>query len=761
MLEARSTLTVYRACVLCAAAALSACGGSAPGVTVQTGPTTIPGGDALGALDITVTTDRLAVAFAVETAPPWGVARGGIVDVAIVKDGKVSGDLASLADFLPDGWSGWPTSYQVVAIESQTGDEVVVRTERDWGDVRLVTRFRIRAGDDRIRMQTEMTNAGDTPLAGLSSGYVLWPDGGFIFGIPGLGGLFDGATDDRLANWSAFYDEDWLLGLHADFDDHFSSDGRDRFLLHDLAVGETRSFEAWLEVGERGELAPLVASGIDIDGLPSGRVTGTVNDVDGKIVDGAVVVAERTGNTGSRPYAWAAADGGRYSFALPEGTYRLYATARGYAKSTVAPVEIDEGQVVASDFTDLRPPGELAIRVIDEASGAPLDARITIEEGATPLVGYFGKAVYFTELGATGTAALTLAPGDYRLRVSRAEGFTAAPIFLDIAVTSAESREVTAVVEVVADPAARGWYGADLHHHSDVLDGYTEPHFVMRSELAAGLDITFLSDHDSVENNVAMSRLAAERNIPFIPGTELSPSWAHFNAYPLEPGETISIDVGASTAEAIFAEARRMGADVVAVNHPYIDYGYFRSRDSGTIPGGYSSAFDLVEISASEPNEQTIPAVWALWNQGQRAYLTAGSDAHDVWQEVSGAARMYVYVEGELTIDKFIAALRSGHSYASAGPLVYPETIFGEELAVTAGESLELAYSVQAVSGLARVALIERGVEVGSKSFGGETVEVPVSFRVRLDDDSWFALVVEDANGKAAYTNPVWVVVTE
>ena len=69
MLEARSTLTVYRACVLCAAAALSACGGSAPGVTVQTGPTTIPGGDALGALDITVTTDRLAVAFAVETAP--------------------------------------------------------------------------------------------------------------------------------------------------------------------------------------------------------------------------------------------------------------------------------------------------------------------------------------------------------------------------------------------------------------------------------------------------------------------------------------------------------------------------------------------------------------------------------------------------------------------------------------------------------------------------------------------------------------------
>ena len=45
-----------------------------------------------------------------------------------------------------------------------------------------------------------------------------------------------------------------------------------------------------------------------------------------------------------------------------------------------------------------------------------------------------------------------------------------------------------------------GWYSADLHHHSDVLDGNTEAEYVMRSELAAGLDIAFLSDHDSVVN---------------------------------------------------------------------------------------------------------------------------------------------------------------------------------------------------------------------------------------------------------------------
>ena len=65
-----------------------------------------------------------------------------------------------------------------------------------------------------------------------------------------------------------------------------------------------------------------------------------------------------------------------------------------------------------------------------------------------------------------------------------------------------------------------------------MLDGFTEAQFVLRSQLAAGLDIGFLSDHDSVENNASMQALANTRQFPFIAGTELSPSWAHFNAFP-------------------------------------------------------------------------------------------------------------------------------------------------------------------------------------------------------------------------------------
>ena len=120
-------------------------------VIVEVGPTSIPRGDAQSARDITVSNGLFAIAFAVETASPWGHARGGILDIAVINDGEVGYDIASLADFMPNRWSSWPTTYQEVEIESQSTREVVVRTLRDWGSVELETTFRIRDDDSRIK----------------------------------------------------------------------------------------------------------------------------------------------------------------------------------------------------------------------------------------------------------------------------------------------------------------------------------------------------------------------------------------------------------------------------------------------------------------------------------------------------------------------------------------------------------------------------------------------------------------------------------
>ena len=142
-------------------------------VNVIVGPTPIPGGTARGARDITLVNAQLAVAFAVDTAPPWGVARGGIVDVAEVRAGTVGRDHAALVDFMPDDWSGWPTTYQRVSVLERGPERAVVRVERDWESVQLETTWTLTADADRLYVRTRMHNAGTTFYPALLSGYVI------------------------------------------------------------------------------------------------------------------------------------------------------------------------------------------------------------------------------------------------------------------------------------------------------------------------------------------------------------------------------------------------------------------------------------------------------------------------------------------------------------------------------------------------------------------------------------------------------------
>jgi hypothetical protein len=722
-------------------------------VSVQVGPTEIPKGNALGATDLTVRNDKLAFAIAVETSPPWGVARGGIIDIAEVRGGQVGPDRASLADFIPNNWSSWPTTYQKVSIEKNTSQEVVIKTLRDWEEVQLETLFSLKAGEDKVHILTKMTNKGSKDYKEILSGYVLWPDGGYLFSVPGLKGQKSGAADKALTDWFAAYDEDWSLGLHAPYFNHVNYDSRDMYRQHDLKPGESRTFEGWLQVGANGDLAPMVRSEIALKGMDSGSISGQVATLDGKQVDSPAVIVEKNG----QPYTWVLGSKGQYSLDLPAGEYSLYATAKGHAQSEAVTIKVTKGGKVSQDFRDLKAPGELQVQVTAAGSGQPLDARITIEEGEKPLIEYFGKKTFYTELNEVGRVSLPIAPGDYTLKVAAGEGFIAKAPLLKVSVKPGMQQQLAAQVEISAQPKQQHWYSADLHHHSDVLDGFTAPEYVVRSQLAAGLDVAFLSDHDTAKNHEAMAALARSRNMPFIASMEISPSWGHFNAYPLSLGKELEIDPGTSPIQDILKAARSLGASAIQANHPNIEYGYFTSLEAQKVPGGFDSSYDLVELNSNVDYEKSVKSTWNLWNEGQRHYFSAGSDTHDVWNERSGAVRMFAKVTGEVTPERFVEAMKKGHAYASFGPLVFPEQMFGEELVVDADGKLELKFGIQAVDGLKSVNLIERGEMVQSQSFDSTEGLAQVKFPVSPKGDTWYSLVVEDAQGKRAYTNPVWV----
>src|SRR4029077_4417779 len=108
----------------------------------------------------------------------------------------------------------------------------------------------------------------------------------------------------------------------------------------------------------------------------------------------------------------------------------------------------------------------------------------------------------------------------------------------------------------------------DLHHHADQAEAVTPPRELARSQLAAGLDVLFVSDHDPTVTPSALRQISSARGVTFIPGIELSPSWGHFNAYPLDRQAKLAVDTSTASVGEVFAEAPGGGAVGIQVNPP-------------------------------------------------------------------------------------------------------------------------------------------------------------------------------------------------
>lgn len=748
-------MRLERATLVVLLAVLSPIGAPQAAVQVIVGPTSIPDGEARAPGDITVINEKLAFALAVESAVPYGVPRGAIIDVAPVLNGKIGRDRVVFADFIPNKWSGWPNTYQHVDIIERGPREAVIRAVRDWGKVTIATVYTLRSDADYVDIQTTMKNGGNVALPDLLSGHTLWTKGGFLFPVPGLARIKQGSADAALSDRVVAYDEDWTVTLHAPYFDRVGSGSRDLLRLHTLAPGASRTFDGWLQVGSSADLKPVIEAEIERKHLASGRVRGVVQGRDGKAVVEPFVVVERDG----KPYGWVLGHNGAYQLTLPAGDYGLYATAKNYSQSKTTFLKVTEGASATRDFGDLENPGRIRFMVADARSGRALDARIAISEGQQPLVEFLGAKAFFTELDRKGRLDLPIGPGSYLFTVSSGGGFLSARRQLKLTVKSGAAQMARVTLTSLFAPSGKGWYSADVHHHADQAEAVTPPAYLARSELAAGLDLLFVSDHDSSVNHEVLQRIAERRGMPFIPSMEFSPSWGHFNAYPLLAHQKLAIDPSTATIDAILKEARRQGAIIVQVNHPFIPYGYFTSLAAGVAPGGFNPGFDLIEINAAEPDDdpKVLNALWALWNAGHHYYLAAGTDTHDVWNEESGRVRTFAHIDGTVTAQAFAEALKAGHAYVTQGPLIFPTVMFGEELKVKPGAPFALGFDLKSVAGVKEAQLVSGGVVLNTRSLPDTPQEVHVDFPLTTTHASWYALVVEDGQGRRAYTDPIWV----
>ncbi|RJX30814.1 MAG: PHP domain-containing protein [Oxalobacter sp.] len=113
----------------------------------------------------------------------------------------------------------------------------------------------------------------------------------------------------------------------------------------------------------------------------------------------------------------------------------------------------------------------------------------------------------------------------------------------------------------------------DLHSHSDVSDGTLSPAALLARAKDNAADVIALTDHDEVQGN-AEARIAAEAlGIKFVPGVEISTTWAgstvHIVGLHIDESNSDLVKGLASTRSGRVERAKEMGRRFAAVGIPH------------------------------------------------------------------------------------------------------------------------------------------------------------------------------------------------
>ncbi len=410
-----------------------------------------------------------------------------------------------------------------------------------------------------------------------------------------------------------------------------------------------------------------------------------------------------------------------------------------------------------------QPTGQLTVTVT--LDGQPTDALIFATDR-------FGKTfIAYTDLKEIGLARLTLPQERYTLIVDHGAGFTGKPFAQEITVQAGKALDVKVSLQRAFSPAKEwGYYAADLHTHSNAsLDGHTPIEQLVLVQRAADLDLVFISDHETIVGHELFAKTAQARGVPAILSEEITTPLGHWNAYPLTCAVTYA--PGKSPKD-YFAQARACGAQVIQANHPGSSSdGYFMLLGTEAFDYGFD-AMEIFNDEFDQGDARAIEQLFKFWNEGRRYVAVGNSDDHD-WMDFRferyGRPRTYVRVEGELTPERWITALKAGRAFATYGPLVNftaqdGKALPGDTVTLTRGQEIALRAELVVLPrdpaqeeprALQAAEIIRNGKIL--KKFTLTEDRAVVTLTDKPTEKSWYVVRVVADDGDQAYTNPIWV----
>ena len=448
-----------------------------------------------------------------------------------------------------------------------------------------------------------------------------------------------------------------------------------------------------------------------------------------------------------------------------------------------------------SDRAHAAPMGTLSGTVLDER-GRPVPARVTAvasDGRAYAPRGGFHRVLSPTEthyFRTAGAFEVEVPAGEVTVTVRR--GLEYRPITAVVEVREGGSSEERFELARLVDAAAMGWYAGDTHVHDLHQGRYGLTHQ------------NFFNDLVSEDLNVSISLIHMD-------GTRLMGRWDDLTGRPHPLSTDDHILQYAQEFRGAFGHVGLAGVSEFitpliggAANTPFaadrLNADYLDAARAQGATGGFMHPFSGSVETPESVGTQEIPVDVALgsgdfydvicfWydelanaemyyrilNAGFRVAATGGTDNFsDVWRDPGpGASRTYAHLDGPLSVDAWLAAIRARRTFATNGPLLFL-TVDGElpgsEIAVEAEDgdvraAHQVVVEVATNSPLDRVEILVNGEIAATHDVRESGDRFYLESAVELDGSGWIAAralgpaspLVADSYA-FAQTSPVWVV---
>jgi hypothetical protein len=487
---------------------------------------------------------------------------------------------------------------------------------------------------------------------------------------------------------------------------------------------------------------------------------------------------------------------GTFEMVLPEGKYQISANTPGGVDTASISVSSKTYQATLEMFSPET--GKLLYRVADEG-GHLIPARLIVRgvyPTKTPVFGppYAARGAANILYTATGTGEVELAPGQYRIAITR--GIEYELVRREVLVNEGQGAVVRATLKKALNTS--GWRAADLHlHAAPSYDSQVSIEDRVISLLAEGVRFAAATDHNAITDYTdAIARLGASDKLIAASGVEVTtaePFWGHFNVWPIATDRMPPPFVGINPIS-LFEHIRQENPGaLIQVNHPWmkeLQIGYFDIAELDSKNGiwqrpGYSPGYDVVEVvngfelGNAGRIESNIRYWLNLLNLERHYPATGGSDAHRLVGQIAGYPRTYLRIPENVAssaiVNEAAAAVTAGRTLITTGPFIRMRVGGGEpgDVVSAVNGSVDIEVSVSAASWIDvdRLEIISNGQSVITSAVQAAPDKIERSrlvLHLPVSRDCWVVAIARGSKAlddvlpyvgalPFAFTNPVYV----